>query len=457
MKKCQYFGTDGIRGLIGNGFDPELITRIANATGLHIITKCNDKPMQTRPPKVVIGWDTRASCDFIVHIFAGILSYNGIDVIKVGIVPTAALSFLTNKMDADAGIMVSASHCLSKYNGVKVFTPDGEKMSDAQNYEFDQLIVKQLKPQQASNRTGTITEDLKAIKLWQNFLVKRFASLKGSKVKVVLDCAHGSGAECAREVMRMLGINFTLFNDKTNGYDINDGCGATKPNFLNAAMKSGDYDIGFAFDGDADRCIVFDEKGNHIHGDVVIYLLAKYFKDRGELGKNKIAGTILTNLGVEKSLNGIGIEMVRTDVGDASVYYALKKEGLTMGGETCGHVIVPKIWVAGDGLVYALVALSALVTSDKKLSDRIGGVQVYPSASINADATPVQKKQLFANADFKKYVKECQKIYAENRIIVRPSGTEHIVRVTVEGADTKSCEKIAAEIVVKIKQVLKTA
>jgi len=449
MGKCQYFGTDGIRGIIGERLDAELITRIANATANYVTTKKQDDTTR----KVIIGTDTRASCDFIVHIFAGILSGFGIDVVKVGIVPTAALSYLTNKLAADLGVMVSASHCTAKYNGVKVFTPEGEKLSEKENQIFDNMIVKRAMP--ASSKTvGAITEDLKAIKLWQNFLVKKFANLKGNKLRVALDCAYGSGAECARNVLNALGFDVTLFNDKFDGFNINDGCGATKASWLSDKMKDGNFDIGLAFDGDADRCIIFDELGNHIHGDVVIYLLAKHFKEKGELAKNKIVGTILTNLGVENSLKEIGIKLVRTDVGDAPVYYALKDEGLTIGGETCGHVIYPKVWCAGDGLVFALLVLATLGSGDKKLSELSGAATVYPYKSINTEATPEQKKQLFADADFKRYLKDSAVKYSDSRIIVRPSGTENIVRVTVEGAETVACEKIATEIVAKIKQVL---
>lgn len=451
MKKCQFFGTDGIRGIIGENLDAELITRIANATAVYVIKSTGGAIPKT--PNIIIGTDTRASCDFIVHILAGTLANYGINIVKVGVVPTAALSFLTNKLNADLGIMVSASHCTAKYNGVKVFTPNGEKLSDAENQIFDKLIVKKAKPQ-PSKVVGTITEDFKSINLWQNFLVKKFKTLAGSNIKIAIDCAHGSGAACARDVLRALGFNVTLFNDKYDGYNINDGCGATKPSYLNQAMKDGNFDIGFAFDGDADRCIFFDENGKHIHGDVVIFLLAKYFHDRGELAKNKVVGTILTNLGVEKSLNNLGIKLVRTDVGDASVYYALKENYLTVGGETCGHVIYPKLWCAGDGLVFALLVLAMLACSNKKLSECAGAAQVYPQANVNTESSPEQKKQLFADAGFKEFIKNSQKKYTDFRIIVRPSGTENIVRVTVEGADTESCNKIAAEIIAKIKQVL---
>lgn len=445
MKKCKYFGTDGIRGIIGQDMTADLVTRIANATAVY---------MPKRPGKVVIGWDTRASCDFIVHILAGMLSYHGIDVIKVGVVPTAALSYLTNKLNVDLGIMVSASHCSAKYNGVKYFTSIGEKLDDDETYEFDKLIVQKETPQEAAKEIGVIADDFKAIKLWQKYLVKKFKSIAGSKIKVAVDGAFGSGAQCAQEVMHALGINVTSFNDKSTGFNINDGCGATKPSYMNTAMKNGGFDIGFAFDGDADRCIVFDEKGNHVHGDAVIFLLAKYFKDRGKLNKDKIAGTILFNLGVEKCLNQQGIKLVRTDVGDSKVYHALKTEKLSMGGETSGHINFADIWCTGDGLVLALMMIAVLQGQNKPTSEVCSGVTIFPQININSEATPDQKRQLFADKGFDKFVKDCQKKYPDFRIIVRPSGTENIVRVTVEGADTKACEQIAMEIIAQIRKTL---
>jgi len=444
MKKCKYFGTDGIRGIIGQDFGAELVSQIANATAAYI-----DK----RPAKIVIGWDTRASCDFIVNILAGTLSYYGIDVIKVGVVPSAALSFLANKLQSDLGIMVSASHCSAAYNGVKFFTPLGEKLDNTETYKFDKLIVRKAKPATVAGTVGTITDDPKAIKLWQKFLVRKFKSIIKTNVKVAIDCAKGSGAKCAHGVMQALGINTTFFNTASTGFDINDGCGATKPAYMRQAMQNRGFDIGFAFDGDADRCIVFDAQGNHIHGDIIIYLLAKFLKSRSKLAKNKVAGTILFNLGVEKTLNQQGIKFIRTDVGDAYVYHAMKVGGLSMGGETSGHINFAGIWCTGDGLVLALMVLAMLAQSDKSLGELASEVTLYPQININVAATPEQKKQLFASADFRQFIKTTQAKKKNFRIIVRPSGTENIVRVTVEGADAKECEKIANEIIVRMKTV----
>jgi phosphoglucosamine mutase len=449
MKKCKHFGTDGIRGIVGKDFNPELVTRIANATAVFV---------EKRPANILIGWDTRASCDFVVEIFAGILSGYGINVVKIGVVPTCALLFLTNKQNADLGIMVSASHNDSRYNGIKFASPSGEKLTDAQVVELDKLVARNAKPKThvTAKDLGKIMEDSKAIKLWQKYLAKKFPSFPGAKkIKVALDGAHGSGADCATEVLRSFGFPVTTFNNKPDGFNINEGCGATYAAFLNNAMKQGGFNIGFALDGDADRCVFFDEHGSTIHGDMIIYLLAKYFKDRGELSKNKVVGTILTNLGIEKALNNQGIKLLRTDVGDVNVCRATKKEGLVMGGEPNGHMIFPKIWNTDDGLVLALMVLSMLEASGKSMSELCADVEVYPQISINVDATPEQKKQLFANTDFKTFVKTAQAKHKDFRVIVRPSGTENIVRVTVEGAKKPDCEKICQDIATQVKKTLK--
>jgi len=468
MKKCKYFGTDGIRGVVGQNFDADLVTRTANAVAVYI---------SKRPAKVIIGIDTRASCDSIEHILAGTLAYYGIDVVSVGVIPTAALSYLAKELGADLGMMITASHSPTKYNGIKIVNSLGEKLPQDATIVLDALIAKHAKPLAVAEKVGRITKDLKAIKLWQNYLIKHFRKLVKPGTKIAIDCAFGSGTECAREVLHALGLHVTFYNDKPTGFNINDGCGATKPAYMNAAMKChGDasvkgtyqndtkchlirpldtvFDIGFAFDGDADRCIIFDADGNHIHGDIVIYLLAKHLKDKGRLAKNKIAGTILFNLGIEKNLNREGIEMVRTDVGDAYVYNALKTQGLSMGGETSGHINIPEILCTGDGLIVALMVLEMLNSQNKSFDELSRDVSLYPQININTDATPDQKRQLFADKDFANFVKSKQIEHKDFRIIVRPSGTENIARVTVEGAETKACEQIANEIVQKIKEVL---
>ena len=447
MKKCNYFGTDGIRGVVGKNFDADLVIRTANAAAVFI---------EKRPAKVVIGIDTRASCDSIEHILAGTLAYYGIDVVNVGVVPTAALSFLTKKLKCDLGMMVSASHSPTKYNGIKVVNSLGEKLPQSETCILDKLITKKAKPEAIAEKVGRITKDLKAIKLWQKYLIKLFAPLVKPGTKVALDGSYGSGVECAREVMRTLGLQVQFFNDLATGFNINEGCGATKPAYMNAAMPGKGFDIGFAFDGDADRCIVFDGEGNHINGDIVIYLLAKYLKSKNKLKRNKIVSTILFNLGVEKSLNLQGIKLVRTDVGDSNVYHALKVGNLSMGGETSGHVNFPDILCTGDGLALALMFLAMLGSQDKSLKQLCAEVVTYPQININTECSPEQKKQLFSDKEFLKFVKDTQTKHKDFRIIVRPSGTENIARVTVEGAEIKQCETIAIDITAKIRKVLKS-
>jgi len=299
--KLKHFGTDGIRGIVGRDIDAYYVFDVANAVvdGLEL----DESNGEGQPKKVVVGWDTRASCDFIVEVIAGVLASRGIDVIKVGIVPTTAVSFITTRLRANLGIVVTASHNNATYNGIKFFNSNGSKLSDIYVKKIDSLIGKKRNKEYIVDRVGRIISDDEAIKKWQKFLIKQFTDLKGwaSGKRLAIDCAYGSGAECARVVLSTLGFEIVGFNTDYNGLNINDGCGATKPSWLTNKMKEKQQSFvaGFAFDGDADRCVVFDERGDTVHGDVLMYILTKRLKNKGELKGNKIASTIMFNLGVE--------------------------------------------------------------------------------------------------------------------------------------------------------------
>ena len=426
----KHFGTDGIRGIVGQDFTPNYIFDIASA----VTFVC-------QPKRVVIGWDTRASCDFIVNVFAGVLAGLGVKVLKVGIVPTAALSFLTNKLSADIGVMVTASHNDYTYNGIKLFASSGEKMNDQTTQKINKLIGMRCDCKRiTADKVGKITDNNRAIKYWHRFLIKQFSINK--EFRIAIDCAYGSGFGCAQDVMKGLGVNATLFNTEHNGININHDCGATKPAYLRYKMLNGNYDVGFAFDGDADRCVVFDEHGNAIHGDVLIYILAKHLK------ADKIATTILFNLGVQKELEKQGIQIIKTDVGDRHIYAAIKQYELKLGGETSGHIIMPDRWCSGDGLMVALVVLSIMKQSGKKLSELVHGIKLYPQINRNIPATQVQKQKI------KPYIKMRQCGCATYKIIVRPSGTENLIRITVEGNNLAECELLANQIILEIKAQL---
>jgi phosphoglucosamine mutase len=506
--KLAHFGTDGIRGVVGSGFDAGYIFNIASAAARWLCghnthdVVYNDKH---NTPYVVVGWDTRASCDFIADIFCGVLAGAGIHVLKVGVVPTAALSYLTAKFGAQMGIMVSASHNNYTYNGIKFFGPGGAKLSEDATRGLDALLTENQRRKTknecavhtTAERVGRVKTDLKAIKHWERFLIKQFKKLSAAttRTRVVIDAANGSGAECARRVLTALGYDVVLYNTAPDGFNINKGCGATVPDFLADIIKrengkaskhsASDRSLptkrlplaaGFAFDGDADRCVVFDERGEAVHGDVLIWFLAKHLKSKGQLRGNKIAATVLFNLGVERALLSEGIGLIRTDVGDRFVYRAIKEQGLSLGGESSGHVIFPEIWTSGDGLLTALAALRALQETkderqktksekqktkderqkterecDVNLSDLVGTAGVYPQVNENIAASAGAKARLMRDPDFKAYFTRLSRDNPDHKIIVRPSGTEDIIRVTVEGCDPAAAACIKNEIALEIR------
>ena len=421
----KHFGTDGIRGIVGDVITTDYVIKVAKATVAAI-----------QPKKVVIGWDTRSSCDFIVNIMAGILAGSGVAVVKVGMVPTTALSYITYKTGADLGIMISASHNDYTYNGIKFFDSCGNKLGDEAAGKIDALIDSfgdGFDNAETAKPVGTITYDATAINIWQKFLISKFNKVK-RKGKIAIDCAYGSGAGCAKDVLKALGLRATLFNTKYDGLNINANCGAINPETLTKLMMGSQFAVGFSFDGDADRCVVFDENGDAVHGDVLIYLLAKH------LGAKKIASTIMFNLGVEKDLQKMGIEVIRTAVGDRFVKQAIVEHNLKIGGETSGHIIIPKIWKGGDGLIVALMVLEIMQKSGRKLSELCSGINITTQINKKVPVTLEQKKQTKSKIEMQ----------GDYKVIVRPSGTENIIRVTVEGACKQQCERIAQAEVAKL-------
>jgi len=393
----KYFGTDGIRGVYGKTLTLDLVAKVGNAivrvlaSGSEAIPKCG--------AVAVIGWDTRKSGNSIVKKLTKTLVSNGIKVIHIGVVPTTALAFMTRELKADLGIMITASHNPPEYNGIKLFASTGEKLDEQATERIDALI------------------DMDT--LWQDFLITQFApKFKNKKLpRVILDCANGSGASVAINVLKRLGFDVEAHNTETDGRNININCGALRPTLTG---------FGFAFDGDADRCIAVDEDGKIVHGDVLLAVLARHLKAA------KLVTTVMFNTGTEKWLNQHGIDVIRTPVGDKYVYAALKSGG-KLGGEPSGHIIFPDIFPCGDGLVTALITLQMMVESGNSLSALCADVPIWPSILRN---TP----QDIAAGEY--WRDGC-------RVLVRKSGTENTTRVLVEGESLQRCNEILTEIINK--------
>lgn len=469
--KLKHFGTDGIRGIVGGSITPKYIFKIAEATAelLRNRTYANEKKAL-----VVLGCDTRLSCEYILNILSGVLAGYGVDVVTVGVVPSAALSFLTVNFNADLGIMISASHNSSLYNGCKFFDRTGEKLGEEKTAQLEKLIGKNSCEisAAASENVGAIKHRHGAARLWEKHLIKTFkpffSALKreSSPETVHIDCAFGSGGECARKVLKSLGFDVRLHNTEYDGFNINRSSGAISPLSLRRAMKKAaesniispfawvtrepnrdGFSVGFAFDGDADRCVVIDSDCEIVHGDVLLFNLAKSLKEKGLLAHNTLVATVMFNLGVEKALEGEGIKLLRTPVGDSHVYEAIKKHGLTLGGETSGHIIFPNIWCCGDALLTALQVL--LVSQDS--GKAAGNCKIYPQVTKNISVTSTQKKEFAKNMAIKEYIKLIKQNHPDYRVIVRPSGTEEVIRVTVEGKEHVNCERLTAAICDKIR------
>ena len=408
---AKYFGTDGIRGKAGGLITPSFIKRTANAIALY----CG---RLTEKPYAVMGHDTRDSCTWIIEIFEKVFSQHGIRLHNAGCVPTAALAYLTMHCNAQVGIMITASHNGPKYNGIKLFNPRGEKLGAS-----DIGIIENL------------------IDAWENFLINTFRhKSKDPKPRIALDCANGSGTQTAKQVFSALGIQAKFYNTEDDGRNINKNCGALFPqNLAKIISDDGGFDMGFCFDGDADRLVVLDGGGRVIHGDVLLALLAVH--GHHPPSKHKLATTILFNGGAEQYLRDHSINVIRTDVGDRHVMAAMTEHGLTLGGETSGHIIFADIFGTGDGLVTALMTIQMVAVSGRTIADLANDVTLYPSVSHNTIADK-KKKAALDTDEWQQFLALVQTNHPDFRIIVRPSGTEDLIRLTVEGPDTNVCKKI---------------
>ena len=427
----NYFGTDGIRGVVGASFNIDLVVKTAKAVVRYLAEQGGGK-------RVVVGWDTRESCDFIVGALSGVLAAGGAAVLKLGVVPSGALGFLTRELCADLGIMITASHNPAEWNGIKLFSRMGGKLDDTEiekiEFFMDGIAGGQVRST-ACARVGRIKNKFAAVKLWEKHLTDTFGGGVANK-RIAFDCANGSGFKTARNVMRALGFNAAFFNKALGGNRVNLRCGANHGEFLGGVMKNrGGFDVGFAFDGDADRCVIFDENGRVVHGDAVLFLLAR------AAGAKTLVSTVMFNSGVERSLEKHGIKLVRTAVGDRFVMRELLKHTCAVGGEASGHVLFPHLAPVGDGLLTALMVLKLLCESGKTMSELCAGVEVWPSRMKNIAVTAGQKAAFKTDKVF--YKDGC-------RVLIRASGTENIVRVFVEGASEEICERVVAEVAVLV-------
>ena len=431
----RVFGTDGVRGMAGEDITPFLALRLGIAAGLYF-----KKSSITN--KILVGKDTRKSGYMIENALVSALTSIGYDVIQIGPMPTPAIAFLTEDMRCDGGIMISASHNPFEDNGIKFFDRFGFKLDVDAEREIEAILSDE---GLVNNSFKTHTE-IGSSKRIDDVIGRYIVQIKNSfpknftmqGIRVVLDCANGAVYKAAPTIFSELGADVMVINNKPNGYNINEQCGAIYPQNLSEEVKRYRADIGFGFDGDADRLVVVDDKGDIVHGDKLIGALAVYLQDTQRLSQPKIVATLMSNLALEEYLKTKGIELLRCDVGDKYVSDLMKKENLNFGGEQSGHIIFSDFAKTGDGLVSALQVMGLLKSSNMKSSKVLNPFSLHPQKLLNINVS--QKIPLDSIDGYAKWLEDIQK--CGMRHLVRYSGTENKLRILLEGKDSKMLDSI---------------
>ena len=439
----RIFGTDGIRGRANSyPMTAEMALQVGKAAAELFKEK-------GRRGKIVIGKDTRLSgYMFETALTAGILSC-GVDAYLVGPMPTPAVAHLTKSMNADVGIMISASHNPAEDNGLKLFSRDGTKLSDDFEEEIEKRMM--LKADSAPRPIGKAYRVDDAIGRYIEYAKSTIRSRSLNGTKVVIDCANGAAYRVAPTIFSELGAEVIALNVKPNGLNINLGCGALHIQQLKEAVLKEKADVGVAFDGDADRVIFVDEKGNEVDGDKIMAILAIDMKKAKKLEKDTVVATVMSNAGFESSLKKEGITVIRTPVGDRYVAEVLKDKHYSLGGEQSGHIIISEYSTTGDGIIVALHMLAIMTKERKPLSELGSFVQLYPQTLINVKVR--ERKDFSRMKNVEKAVKDAEKkLKGNGRVLLRYSGTEHVARVMVEGKIKQEIDKIASDIADTIKE-----
>ena len=446
----RLFGTDGVRGVANKDLTCELAMKLGRAAAAVLTNK------STRHPRVIMGKDTRLSSDMLENAMAAGLCSVGASVVLLGVVPTPAVAYLVEKYKADAGIMISASHNSYEYNGIKIFSGDGFKLPDDLEERIESLILGEapLPAAPADSDLGTVETAPNALRDYIDH-VKSTVHFSLDGLEIALDCANGSSAMTAETLFTELGAKVHMLSNEPNGVNINDGCGSTHMEALVEYVKTHKVDAGIAFDGDADRCLAVDENGEPVDGDFIMAICGLDMKSRGKLNKNCIVGTIMTNLGFIKFCEANGIHFEATKVGDRYVLEEMLLENYSFGGEQSGHVIFRDFATTGDGQLTAAQLLSIMKRREAKLSSMTTVMERYPQTMKNIRVSPEGKLAFYTDPKVKQAIDAATKTLAGNgRVIVRPSGTEPLLRVMVEGQDLALIEKIAEDISEVIKEEL---
>ena len=435
----KYFGTDGIRGIAGESLTADLSFKVGKALGKLLTEK-------KEHPKVVIGRDTRISCDMIEQALTAGLTSTGVNVMTVGTIPTPAIAYLTKTIETDSGIMISASHNPYQDNGIKIFGPDGFKLTDEQELEIESLIDNSEQIKNASfEKIGKLYG---GSELSQKYVQHIKQSISGdlSNIKIALDCANGATTGVAPYIFGDLEADIETIGCQPNGININDNVGSTKIDTISAFVKENNVDVGFAFDGDGDRVLAVDANGNIVDGDKIMFILAKHLKEQGELKDNMIVSTVMSNIGFYKAIEENGLQSVKTAVGDRYVVEEMRNNNYSLGGEQSGHIILMNYATTGDGILTAVKLANIIKSTGKSLEELASEVSIYPQKLVNIKV--IDKKAAMEDSEIlAEYEKVEKELEGNGRILLRASGTENLIRVMVEASSDeltdKYCEQVA--------------
>lgn len=437
----RLFGTDGARGVANSELTAELAMNIGRAAAMVLISD------EVEHPTILIGKDTRLSGDMLEGaLIAGLCSV-GANVELLGVVPTPAVAYLVGKYNADAGIMISASHNPFEFNGIKIFSSDGCKLPDDLENRIEEIVLDNVVPYALAKdeNIGKVTRLENAADDYIDHVAKSIGcDFEG--MEVALDCSNGSSSRTAEKLFTKLGAKVHMLFDEPDGININKDCGSTHINRLQNYVREHNLCCGLAFDGDADRCLAVDEKGSLVDGDYLIAICAKDMKDRGVLKKNAVVGTVMTNMGFNKFCQENGMNFISTKVGDRYVLEAMLREGYNIGGEQSGHIIFLDYATTGDGELSGAMILSIMKRTGEKLSNLAKVMQRMPQVLINVNVSAEGKLAFYTDKEVKAEIKRVADILGDSgRILVRVSGTEPLVRVMLEGEDLEEIQNLAQE------------
>lgn len=452
----RYFGTDGIRRIANTELTPELVYKVAKA-GAYVLSKHTD-----HRPTILIGRDTRISGTLIESaMVAGFLSY-GANVKLLGVLPTPACAYLTRKLNADASVVISASHNTYEFNGIKYFSNKGMKISDTLEEEIEEIMdsgkLEQLTA--VNDKIGVSEYALDLIEEYVYFFRKHFEDVIEKNIKddfvVGIDTANGATSVVAEKVFKTLGIKYEIINNHPDGININQNCGSTHLEGLKKFVLDHELSLGVAYDGDGDRCLAIDEKGNEIDGDQLLAIISNHLRQEGKLNKDTIVSTVMSNLGLNRYAKNNHLTLLQTSVGDRYVLEKMLEEGYNLGGEQSGHIILLDYNPTGDGILTSLMLIQAILETNKKASELGEMVKLYPQVLVNAKVNSDKKYDYDKDSSIKQAIEQLEKEFAGNgRVLIRPSGTEPLVRVMIEGENQEYITKKAKELADLIEEKLK--